>query len=457
MQKACNLNEPTGILHLNTFPLPLEAFQRTLLQDYDVHRRYALYQAQEDALQPMRRLALLGHSMIGSWRSHGNDDVLLRAASGWLELVGLLRLTHRRPAFDIEQVTVEGRTIQVQETVVAQTPFASLVRFTKTGHGGRQPRILLVAPMSGHFATLLRGTVRTLLEDHEVYITDWHSARDVPLAEGPFGMDEYARHLIRFLHQIGPGAHLVAVCQPCVAALTAVARMSEDRDHCTPISMTLMAGPIDTRIAPTEVNRLAQSQPLDWFARKLITTVPSRYPGASRRVYPGFLQLAAFMAMNHVRHFGAFTRLLSERTRGETGSADAIRHFYQEYLATADLPAEFYLETVDLVFQRHALPRGELIFEGRPVRPQAIVRTLLLTVEGQRDDICAVGQTMAAHDLCSSLKPFMRRHYVQPGVGHYGVFSGSRWEQEIYPLVRELVFQAEERIGRRLPVGNGMT
>ena len=431
--------------------MPMDAFERSLGDEFEVHSRYAFYQSQQDLLEPFRQAARHGSRLLSLFRSCGIDDRLLRLAGGCLELAGHLHLTHSRPPFAIDAVKIDGRTVAVQESVVARTPFASLVRFSKPSLTTHQERVLVVAPMSGHFATLLRATVQTLLEDHEVYITDWHSARDVPLDDGAFGMDAYARHLIDFLHVLGPGSHLVAVCQPCVAALTAVARMSEDRDPLTPVSMTLMAGPIDTRVAPTEVNRLAVTQPIDWFARKLITTVPSRYAGAGRRVYPGFLQLAAFMAMNQVRHFGTFGKLLVDRTRGEDASAEQTRRFYDEYLATADLPAEFYLETVEQVFQTHALPLGTLTFEGRKVRPDAIVRTMLLTVEGERDDICAVGQTVAAHDLCSGLKPLLRRHHVQAGVGHYGVFSGHRWEQETYPVVREVIFQAAHQIGRRLP------
>lgn len=430
---------------------PWHQAQAAFLHSSLREQAYAHYQLSEDTLNPWRRAARMGALLLAHWRTLGIDDVLLRLAGGELELAAAVRLRQERPAFGIDSVQVQGCTVAVQERTMLRTPFATLVHFARAVPGPKLPRVLVVAPMSGHFATLLRATVRTLLEDHEVFITDWHSARDIPLAAGRFGMDEYARHVVDFLHALGPGAHLLAVCQPCVAALTAVARMSEDRDPCTPISMSLMAGPIDTRIEPTEVNRLAKRQPLEWFARHLITTVPARYAGAARAVYPGFLQLMSFLAMNPVRHAAALGRLLSARTRGDDTAADGIRQFYDEYFATADLPAEFYLETVDQVFQRHTLPRGMLEFEGRRVRPEAIVRTLLLTVEGERDDICAPGQTVAAHDLCSALQPWLRRHHVQAGVGHYGVFSGQRWQNEIYPIVREVVFQAEARIGSRLP------
>jgi len=322
--------------------------------------------------------------------------------------------------------------------VVARTPFATLLRFAKPS-AALQPRLLIVAPMSGHFATLLRDTVRTALADHDVYITDWHNARDVPLGAGRFGLAEYTQHLIDFLAAIGPGAHLMAICQPCVASLAAVALMSEDEHPALPSSLTLMAGPIDCRISPTSVNQLAASKPIEWFENNLISHVPWRYPGAGRRVYPGFVQLSAFMSMNRERHANAFRDYYLHLVDGEHDKAAVTRAFYEEYLAVADLPAEFYLETVQQVFQDYRLPRGELELDGRRIDPAAIRRTALVTIEGERDDICAPGQTLAAQDLCTKLRPYMRTHYVQPGVGHYGVFSGRRWQNHIYPVVRDVI------------------
>jgi len=286
---------------------------------------------------------------------------------------------------------------------------------------------------------LLRDTVRTMLADHDVYITDWHNARDVPVGAGRFGLAEYTQHLMDFLATLGPGAHVVAICQPCVAALAATALMSEDQHCATPASLTLMAGPIDCRINPTEVNKLATTQPIDWFEKNLIAHVPLRFRGAGRRVYPGFVQLSAFISMNRERHINAFRDYYTHLVTDEHEKAQVTRSFYEEYLAVADLPAEFYLETVQQVFQEHALPRGELRFNGRRVDPSAIRRTALLTIEGERDDICAIGQTLAAQDLCSGLRPYLRTHYVQPGVGHYGVFSGRRWQNHIYPMVRDAI------------------
>jgi poly(3-hydroxybutyrate) depolymerase len=328
--------------------------------------------------------------------------------------------------------------------VALATPFADLVRFRKD-IAGELPRVLLVAPMSGHFATLLRDTVRTLLPDHDVYVTDWGNARDVSLLHGRFGLDEYIAHLILFLEHIGPGAHLIAVCQPCVAALAAAAAMAASGHPAQPRSITLMAGPIDCRVNPTRVNELATAHPIDWFESRLIAAVPVRYAGAFRRVYPGFLQLTAFMSMNLERHVKAFVELYNAIVAGEHEKAEGTRSFYREYFAVADLPAEFYLDTVRLVFQEFALARGQLAWEGRRIDPGAIRGTALLTIEGERDDICSIGQTMAAHDLCSGIRPYLKQHHMQAGVGHYGVFSGRRWASEIYPIVRDMIDQMEAR------------
>jgi polyhydroxyalkanoate depolymerase len=282
-----------------------------------------------------------------------------------------------------------------------------------------------------------------MLADLDVYITDWKSGRDVPLADGRFGTDEYIDHLIAFLAHIGPGVHGMAVCQPCPAMLAAAALMAEDDHPATPRSLTLMAGPVDTSINPTRVNQLANAHDLAWFEENLITTVPRRYAGAHRRVYPGFLQLSAFLAMNLPRHLRAHMDLFGHILNGEIAKADASRKFYDEYFSVADLPAEFYLETVQKVFQEHHLPRGLYTWRNRKVDPRAIRRAALLTVEGERDDICGLGQTMAAQELCAGIRPFRKKHYVQPGVGHYGVFSGSRWESQIYPIVRNTILSAQ--------------
>ena len=322
------------------------------------------------------------------------------------------------------------------------TPFGTLLRFRKDVEIA-QPQVLVVAPLSGHFATLLRSLVRTMLPEHDVCITDWHNARDASIDAGRFGFEDYVEHIIKFLEKMGPGVHVVAVCQPCVQVLTAAAVMAEAKNPCQPRSMTLMAGPIDTRVNPTKVNELAMSKPMDWFERNLIARVPARYAGGGRQVYPGFVQLSAFMSMNLDRHRKAHIELYEHLANGHPEKAQPTIDFYDEYFAVLDLTAEFYLETVQWVFQEMRLAKGELTYRGRKVDPSAIRRTALLTVEGERDDICALGQTSAAHDLCSKLKPYMKRHHMQAGVGHYGVFSGRRWEEQVYPIVRNVILSSE--------------
>ncbi len=400
---------------------------------------YHGYQAWADMMSPLRfgaRLALgLRDAMSESVAKVDALGVSSRVYA-MLDLIGNARITHERPDYQIRSVTCGNREVAVHEEVVADLPFGTLLRFAKPDVATPQPKMLVVAPLSGHFATLLRDTVQTLLRDHDVYITDWKNARDVPLSAGRFGFEDYVDYVIRFLETLGPRSHLLAVCQPCVPALAAVAVMAEDRNPCQPLTMTLMGGPVDTRVSPTVVNQLATSRPMSWFERTLISHVPMRYAGRGRRVYPGFLQLTAFMSMNVERHSGQYRLLYDHMAEGREGDAAKIRDFYDEYLAVLDMPAEYYLETVDLVFQRAALASGELRYCGRVVKPAAIRHTALLTVEGERDDICAVGQTAAAHELCASLRPHLRRHYLQPGVGHYGIFAGSKWEKQIYPQVR---------------------
>jgi poly(3-hydroxybutyrate) depolymerase len=358
------------------------------------------------------------------------------------EVFGHFQVTQARPAFDIGPVRVGNRVVEVEEEVVASTPFASLVHFRKDV-GQPLPRVLVVAPMSGHFATLLTGTVKVLLQDHDVFITDWHNGRDVPLSAGRFGFDEFVEHVMRFQRAIGPGGHVLAVCQPVVAVVAAVALMAEDHDRASPRTMTLMAGPVDARQHPTQVNELAVSRGIEWFERNLISRVPWRHGGSGRRVYPGALQLAAFMSMNIGRHVKAHQDQFWALFDGEASRAAQHRKFYDEYLAVMDLPAEFFLETVKTVFQDHSLAKGELAWRGRPVRPAAIRRTAVMAVEGEKDDICGIGQTMAALDLCRNVPVTMRSYHLQTGVGHYGVFSGRRFAQAIYPRVREMI-QAHE-------------
>lgn len=403
---------------------------------------YQAYQAQSDLMWPLRTVARMAALALQDVAFGGAGWNATRHFAAACRLLELAAVTHARPPWNIDSVLVKGEHVPVIQDTVVATPFATLLRFRKEG-AAPQPKVLVVAPMSGHFATLLRDTVRTVLRDHDVYVTDWHNVRDVPLAAGRFGMDEYTEHIIDFLEVIGPGANVVAVCQPCVSALAAVALMSEDDHPATPASLTLMAGPIDCRISPTVVNELATAKPMEWFESNLISRVPARHAGAGRRVYPGFVQLSAFVSMNKDRHLNAFKDYYRHLVDGEFEKAEVLRTFYEEYLAVADLSADFYLETVRLVFQQYALPKGELAWRGRLVKPAAIRRTALLTIEGERDDICAIGQTMAAQDLASSLRSYLRTHYIQPNVGHYGVFSGKRWQHHIYPLVRNVIHTSQ--------------
>jgi poly(3-hydroxybutyrate) depolymerase len=397
---------------------------------------YDAYQAYADLSHKVRATAASNHRILSLWGAMQFTSPL-RCLQAYQEVVSLAGFTHKRPDYGIKEIaTHNGDMVPVREEPVLTTPFCTLLRFSRE-NASSDPPVLLVAPMSGHFATLLRGTIRTLLRDHAVYVTDWHNPRDISLDEGVFGFEDFVQHLIDFIKFIGPESHVVAVCQPTVAALAAVARMAEDNDPDQPTSMTLMAGPIDARISPTKVNEFATAKPIEWFRTNMISKVPHMLAGAGRRVYPGFVQLTAFMSMNLERHSKAFADLFKSRVDGDIEKADQIRTFYEEYFAIMDLDAEFYLHTIETVFQKFALPQGKLLLKGRPVVPRAIKKTFLLTIEGEKDDICAIGQTLAAQDLCSGLRPYMKSHYMQAGVGHYGVFNGRRWDNQIYPIVRE--------------------
>jgi poly(3-hydroxybutyrate) depolymerase len=398
---------------------------------------YQAYQNHMDLTAPWRTGAAAALKYLNLVPQGVSDRLFGRLAAA-LELISRSTLTYARPAYGIDKVRVGNRELEIREEVAYATPFGSLLHFRKV-EGPEQPRLLLVAPMSGHFATLLRGTVTTLLQDHDVYITDWHNPRDIPLNEGRFGLEDYTDHLIAFLNQLGPRAHVVAICQPSVSALAAAAVMSEDDHPARPATLTLMAGPIDTRILPTKVNEFAKSKPIKWFADNLINYVPIQCKGAFRQVYPGFVQLAAFVSMNLERHIKQHMDLASHLAKGEKEKAAIIKTFYDEYFAVMDLPAEFYIETVRDVFQEHLLPQGKLMHRGRSVNPAAIRRMGLMTVEGEKDDICSIGQTLAAQDLCTGVRAYRRVHHMQAGAGHYGVFSGKRWNNEIYPLLRDFV------------------
>jgi polyhydroxyalkanoate depolymerase len=399
---------------------------------------YDAYQARQDFLAPLRIFADLTAAALRDPHAGPWANMWARSVGGTAEMAARLRLTHERPAYDIGRVVVGGVEARISEQPALKTPFGTLLHFKKS-ISVKQPRVLLVAPMAGHFATLLRDTVRSLLADHDVFITDWNNARDIPRSAGDFGLDDYIEHMMRFIEYLGPGTHVIGVCQPCNALLSATALLAQNKSEAQPRSLTLMAGPVDTRINPTQVNDLASEHPIEWFEKTLVWPVPARYRGAHRRVYPGFLQLSSFMSMNMQRHIKAHVDLYENIVTGEDAKADVERAFYDEYFAVFDMPAEFYLETVRKVFQEHHLARGIFEWRGQKVDPSAIRKTALLTIEGERDDICAPGQTMAAHDLTPGIPPQKKRHYLQPGVGHYGVFSGKKWQREIYPVVRAVI------------------
>jgi poly(3-hydroxybutyrate) depolymerase len=363
---------------------------------------------------------------------------LIRNVAAAMELLSNAGMSHDRPDFDIRTVMVKGEEAAVSEEVIASDPFCNLLHFRKDTVR-EEPAVLVVAPLSGHFPTLLRGTVKTLLPDHDVFVTDWANARNVPLLYGRFGLDDFVDLVIRFIRLIGPRVHVMAVCQPSVPVLAAVSLLAASGEACQPASMILMGGPIDPAANRTEVNRFAESHSLDWFERTVITTVPGRYPGAFRRVYPGFLQLAGFLSMNLERHVSAHWEMFHDLVRGDGDSAAATRAFYKEYSSVMDLPADFYLHTIKRVFHDHDLSRRRFRVRGELVEPAAIEHTALMTVEGERDDVCAPGQTVAAHLLCTGIIPAKKSHHLQLQVGHYGVFHGRRWQTETYPKVRAFI------------------
>lgn len=355
-----------------------------------------------------------------------------------------------KPSFEIEKVSVDGTDYPVTEAIVLHRPFGNLLRFTHTGLPENAPKLLIVAPMSGHFATLLRGTVARMLERAEVFITDWADAKMVPMEAGAFSLDDYIDQLIGFLEHIGPGAHMMAVCQPSVPALAATALMAEDKNPCRPLTLTMMGGPIDTREAPTSVNDVAMQRPLAWFENTVIATVPAMYPGGGRKVYPGFLQLAGFMAMNMGSHMMSHYHLFKHLVAGDGESADSTKAFYEEYRSVCDLPAEYYLQTIEHVFQKHSLPKGEFRHGKRLIKLDAITDTALLAIEGENDDISGIGQTKAALKIATGLAEAKKQYLLAEDVGHYGIFNGSKWRGRIAPVVEDWMAKHATRQGLKV-------
>ncbi len=414
---------------------------------------YWLFEAAQASLGPARALADAGRLYFKSPVNPASHTEWGRKIGAMCEVFERATRRYGKPEFGVKSTLVRGERVAVTEEVVWTRPFCSLLHFSKTLRPGarRQPKLLIVAPMSGHYATLLRGTVEAMVQDHDVYITDWTDARLVPVADGAFDLDDYIDYLISIFHFMSGDVHVMAVCQPAVPVLAAVARMEAEGDPHAPRSMTLMGGPIDTRENPTAVNRVAIDKGTEWFQSHVITVVPWPNPCVMRQVYPGFLQLTGFVSMNLDRHVTAHKDFFNHLIQGDGDSAGKHREFYDEYLAVMDLTAEFYLQTVDAVFVRQALPKGEMTHRGRPVDCSKIKRCALMTVEGERDDISGVGQTRAAHTLCTGLADDKRVHYLQDSVGHYGVFNGSRFRSEIAPRIRDFINWNEPRAPKAAP------
>ncbi|HYD29302.1 MAG TPA: polyhydroxyalkanoate depolymerase [Azospirillaceae bacterium] len=399
---------------------------------------YQLYDLRQAALTPLRLAAQATQTAFQNPFMPASYTRMGRRIAAGAELVERTTRRYGKPAFGLDTTSIDGRTVAVQERASLVKPFCTLLHFQRDTER-RDPKILLVAPLSGHFATLLRGTVEALLPEHDVYITDWTDARQVPLARGAFGLDDYVAYVMDFVRHLGPDTHVMAVCQPTVPVLAAMSVMSAHDDPGLPRSMILMGGPIDPGAAPTTPTKLAESRPLEWFERTVVQTVPVYYPGGLRRVYPGFIQLTGFMTMNLERHLDAHMKLFDHLVVGDGDSADKHREFYDEYLSVLDLPAEFYLDTISRVFQRHDLPNGTLTWRGEKVDPGAITKVALMTVEGELDDISAPGQTIAAHRLCRNLPSHMHLDHMQPAVGHYGIFNGRKWREHVLPRVRDFI------------------
>lgn len=403
---------------------------------------YHLHELHHAAMAPINMLANAAAAMMRHPFSPLSYTEYGRHAAAAAEVLERVTKRYAKPEFGIARTKVNGKDVKITEEVIAEKPFCRLLHFKKSG-GKAQPKLLLVAPMSGHHATLLRGTVEALLPFVDVYITDWLDARNVSTAEGDFGLEDYIDYTIDFTRML-PNVHLMAVCQPSVPVLVAASYMNEIGDKLVPLSMTLIGGPIDTRANPTKVNLAATEKPLSWFEQNVITRVPVNYTGFMRRVYPGFLQLTGFMSLNLDRHISAHKDLYKHLVQGDGESAAAHKKFYDEYLSVADLPAEFYLDSIEQVFQKHLLPRGEFVYKGKKIKPETITKTALLTLEGELDDISGLGQTEAAQKLCKNLPTNMKKHYVQKGVGHYGIFNGRKFREHVVPIIVDFVEKAEK-------------
>lgn len=400
-----------------------------------------LYQAYEFQRQWLAG-ASAAATMGASWLNNPANPFSYVAAgplvASALDVFAHASATRGKPEFGLDSTVIDGRPVAVTEEIVLRKPFGQLKRFARATDR-QDPKLLIVAPMSGHFATLLRGTVERMLPGHDVHITDWRDARNVPVSDGSFDLDDYIDYIAEFLTEMGPGSHVLAVCQPSVPVYAAIALMSAQNHPALPATLTMMGGPIDTREAPTAVNTLATKRPFAWFEQNVIATVPANYAGVNRRVYPGFLQLSGFMTMNLGNHMMSHWEMFKHLVTGDDDSADATKAFYEEYRSVCDMTAEFYLQTIDTVFQRHLLPRGEMTHRGEPVDPSKITKVALLAVEGERDDISGLGQTKSALDLATELAASRKRYLMVKGVGHYGIFNGRKWREQIAPVVEQFI------------------
>ncbi|MEQ1931415.1 MAG: polyhydroxyalkanoate depolymerase [Parvularculaceae bacterium] len=417
---------------------------------------YTAYELTYAAVAPARIAAGIGARL---WRSPFNplaDSWVARTSAAALDVFENMTRRYPKPEWDLAETQINGVSVPVTIEPVLTKSFCTLLRFRRDGKALKaagvsreQPKALIVAPLSGHYATLLRGTVEAMLPGHDVYVTDWTDARQVPINAGRFDLNDYVDYLIDFLRLIGPRAHAIAVCQPGPALLAAAAVLAEDGDEARPSTMTIMGSPIDARKSPTVPNLLSKERSFEWFERNMIYTVPPPYPGMLRRVYPGFVQLYSFLSMNSDRHLNAHYDYFKNLVKGDGDGADKHRTFYDEYLSVLDLTEEFYLQTIKEVFQEHTLPEGKFMHRGRRVKPEAIEDIALLTIEGENDDISGIGQTQAAHDICTGLPDHLKADYIQPGVGHYGVFNGSKWKSEIQPRIADFIRKFDAKGGAR--------
>lgn len=412
---------------------------------YNADKMYEMYDAMNYLLQPFRKMAQTTRSFFR------NTPNLLDYGSGRF-IEGLADTYERstryvkKPEFNIDEVEVDGEKVKVYQTAVLKKPFCHLQHFTKENQK-KEPKVLIIAPISGHFATLLRDTVKRMVPKHDVYITDWISMRDVPVSEGSFDLDLYLTYIMDFLHYIGPNTHVMAVCQPAPEIMALAALMDEANDPCMPASIIPMGGPIDPRANKTQVNHLAEEHPLEWFEKNFLTYVPEGHVGVGRKVYPGFVQLTAFINMNPDSHFKKHVQFLENKIVGNTAAAQKHAEFYDEYFSLLDMDSVYYLETIEKLFQKYELPRGLMKYKGHTIDLKAIHRIALLTIEGEKDDISAPGQSYAAHELCSNLPKEMHDHHLQPGVGHYGVFSGSKWRAFVAPKIEEFIKKFDRETG----------